>query len=129
MTDIRKLRELAEKASPGPWTVNGEHFTVCSTGNSGEDGRDYHVAMNGYAARDGADSDAKADASYIAAVCPTQITALLDRLERAEDAMRSCRKYANDPYKAPELIPELMLEEIDAVLAQIPESEDGGRGE
>lgn len=64
---LQECRDRAERSSPGPWTVNSDHFTVCSTGNSNEDDQHYSVHMNGYAARDGAHSDAKDDAAFIAA--------------------------------------------------------------
>jgi hypothetical protein len=85
--NLDKLTELAKKASPGPWTVNSDHFHVCTTGCSNVDGKDYSVHMNGYKARDGAFSDAKTDAEYIAAVNPKNIINLLRLLDEAADLL------------------------------------------
>jgi hypothetical protein len=72
MIDEKKLDELDtlnKHRSPGPWSINGDHFPVCSFGNSSEDGQDYGICMNGYAARDGyGDPDAKNDAEFVQAM-------------------------------------------------------------
>lgn len=74
MTDYTKLRELATKATPGPWTVqNGaiiRHF--------------YPLPVAAVIAdvSDPAHPSAKADAEYIAAASPDGVIALLDEIER-----------------------------------------------
>lgn len=81
---LDQIRARLNAASPGPWEVNGDHFYVCSVGNSNIDGKDYDVCMNGYAARDGANSDAKTDADFIAHA-PTDIARLLKAIERLRE--------------------------------------------
>lgn len=79
MTDYTKLRELATKAAPGPWTVqNGaiiRHF--------------YPLPVAAVIAdvSDPAHPSAKADAEYIAAASPDVVIVLLDEIERLRTAL------------------------------------------
>jgi hypothetical protein len=90
--NLDELEKIARAATPGPWTVNGDHFPVCTLGNSNEDGKDYSVAGNGYAIRDGAHSDAKDDAQYIATFSPARVLRLLDIVRKADEM----REYMNE---------------------------------
>lgn len=106
MTDIKKLRELANKASTGPWTVRCRNVKYY-------DG-DTHVDLNTVIERfdpdDGNDADflgaeivgpAEAgrstfvviDAAYIAALNPTTVLSLLDTIERYERALKHISRY------------------------------------
>lgn len=70
--DLTALRALAEKATPGPWTVRGHE--VISEANLGT------VQAPWIADVDGPFEDAQ----FIAAANPSVVLSLLDRLERAE---------------------------------------------
>lgn len=78
--DLTALRELAEKATPGPWEAESTRFgydaheTPYVTPKTGM----YNVAQF-YNQGQAAD-----DAAYVAAANPATVLALLDRLERAE---------------------------------------------
>lgn len=80
----RLLRELAEKATPGPWDAfSGERFGDVLSDPDGDGARFVICEQSG------------SDAPYIAACDPQTILALLDRLDRYEAALR---KYAvGDP--------------------------------
>lgn len=77
MTDINldKLRRMAEAATPGPWDITGNGDWKREVR-----GPDWNVAWCGHMST----LRAHADATYIAAVNPATVIALLDRLERAE---------------------------------------------
>lgn len=72
--DRARLRDLAAKATPGPWV------------RTGRDGRDYSLSpATGALLVDYAPIKQKcADAVYIAAADPATVTALLDALDAAE---------------------------------------------
>ncbi len=99
MLDIEKLRELAQKATPGPWYANhafavmphvskprgafsaigtkAEPSIFVSTHDDIAHGLDYRECISV--------PDTKGDnAKFIAAACPDVILELLDRLEAAE---------------------------------------------
>lgn len=91
MSDLNKLKELAGKATPGPWAAatDWERAAVYSTskdaypkgkrvvcsGNQNNKGR--------YNAESWSGSD-WSDAAFIAAANPDTVIALIDRLEAAE---------------------------------------------
>ena len=92
MTD-KELRELAEKATPGPWYSqygeentpaeeppqwNGEMYITGIPGTAQYDQSSY-VATVGY------NGSGEADAAYIAAANPSRIIELLDRVEKLEN--------------------------------------------
>lgn len=128
MTDIRKLRELAEKATKGPWwhrykDKSGDDTVVTY---EGELARAVAVTQWGCGCcSDVPDEEQIGTAAFIAAANPSAITALLDRLERAEDLLVQCQERLDGGSKSDELYCAINA----YVLAQIPESEDGGRGE
>ena len=78
MTDLKKLRELAEKATPGPkyFTVEDTFPTMWLVDEHG----DYHDITND-------------DLTFWESFNPQAIIELLDRLERYEKALRF---YAKD---------------------------------
>lgn len=85
MVDLVRLRELAERATPGPWTVEwfgnwGEYEIGC--GVPDRFGQRRRVVSCGEPAE--AEGIEAWDAGYIAAVSPEVLLGLLDRLEAAE---------------------------------------------
>lgn len=102
MTDLKKLRELAEKATPGPWTalfVFGSSdlpVSICR-----ETGRTINIAGvecpdNDYICEVHSEAANPApDFRFIAAANPQAIIELLDRLERYEKALIEFADYDN----------------------------------
>ena len=76
MTDLKKLRKLAEMATPGPWTgYNRGVFSMASP-----------ISNQGYGGNVCA-VDMQKDFEFIKAANPQAIIELLDRLERYEKAL------------------------------------------
>lgn len=75
MTD-KELRELAEKATPGPWKKQGPNTIVGEKASC--------EALRKYIGNTFLDGNWSADAEYIAAANPAKIIELLDRVEKAE---------------------------------------------
>ena len=102
MTDADKeLRELAEKATPGPWYSqygeentpaeeppqwNGEMYITGVPGTAQYDQSSY-VATVGY------NGCGEADAAFIAAANPARIIELLERVEKADRVAKAARMY------------------------------------
>lgn len=42
---------------------------------------------------------------------------MVEANKKLREALEECKKWATDPYKAPELIPQLVIETVDAALA------------
>ena len=81
MIDTTKLRELAQKATPGPWEqIN--HIVFTETGNL-----EWVVAN----ARSG---NSIIDAGYIAAANPSTVLALLDEIDRLRTIESAARNMA-----------------------------------
>lgn len=77
LNDLTELRRVAEAATPGPWMVvglNEEDDTVVTV----DDDPICHAYPD--------------DSRYIAAADPQTVLALIERLERAEEAMHRVRK-------------------------------------
>lgn len=89
--DVKKMRELAKKVTPGPWSVDTESLDghgrlYVSKGSSNYLlGRILEVFQNCLVR---SEQRMAANAEYIAAVDPQTILALLDRLEAAEKARK-----------------------------------------
>jgi len=86
---LKELKGLESKATPGPWEISADDgwpVGSFSTGNSGEDGKDYAVQCVGNRASDLCDSgstlDAKDDAKFIAKT-RTALPKLIFALEKA----------------------------------------------
>ena len=78
MSDYKRLRELAQAATPGPWRVSAGNVHPRVKSGDGSFVMEHRFGCRRYA-----------DAQYIAAANPAAVLALLDRLERAEaDAER-----------------------------------------
>jgi hypothetical protein len=87
MIDTTKLRELAQKATPGPWTQwEGRGWVHAGTPEASAAG--YLAGTYGQICRTGCDdfSDAQEikNAEYIAAANPATVLALLDELDRTK---------------------------------------------
>lgn len=92
MSDIERLREIAAKATPGPWRKSLFE---------GDDGTphigDFGWTVYGCPAGETEDSEqGRADADYIAEADPSTVLALLDRLEAAEAAVERVRALADE---------------------------------
>ncbi len=90
MIDTTQLRELAQKASPGPWTQwEGRGWVHAGTPEANEKG--YMAGTHGQVCRTdcGDFSDAKEikNAEYIAAANPATVLALLDELDRTKGSV------------------------------------------
>ncbi|HCO02682.1 MAG TPA: hypothetical protein DIT48_04825 [Actinobacteria bacterium] len=82
-----ELRELAERATPGPWTqdAHDDTYLTSPTGHLFWDGEGLGLRWPN-----------DADAAYIAAVSPSVVLSLLDRLraiEGRETALRSAAQW------------------------------------
>ncbi len=78
--NIDKLKEAAEKATPGPWHV--DHVVCVRTPG---DGDSVAVAVSDRTLPRG---QSKHNAAFIAAADPTTILALIERLEALEDEVK-----------------------------------------
>lgn len=98
MIDTTKLRELAQKATPGPWEVVycdiGRH-EICD-GNFNADHE--HIGSFVVMADDDAESPfpiiCEHDAEYIAAANPATVLALLDEIDRLRAIKAAARNLA-----------------------------------
>lgn len=84
MTDYRKLRQLAEAATPGPWSQctapdTNNNQAVCDH-NFEFIARTDLVSIHSF-------EICEANASFIAAANPTVVLELLDEIERLRDAL------------------------------------------
>ena len=80
MTDLDKLREKAQAATPGPWRVRLDAHSQDELSTVAIELAPLRWFTVGYAP--------DADADYIAAADPTTVLALIDRCQRAETALR-----------------------------------------
>lgn len=71
------LRQLASRATPGPWTMEHENIWYC------ENGYTKHLAYF-YQGDDVDDHQDDVNTRYVAAADPTTVLALLDELEVAD---------------------------------------------
>ena len=87
MSDLARLKALADGATPGPWRL----VTSSERMRCGIDGADDSaVVWNSDKKWDGEETGIPRDddAAYIAALSPDVVTALIARVERAEAALR-----------------------------------------
>ena len=100
MTDLDKLREKAQAATPGPWRVRLDAHSQDELSTVAIELAPLRWFTVGYAP--------DADADYIAAADPTTVLALIDRLQRVETALREvafwmeveCEHPREDPHPA-----------------------------
>lgn len=80
MTDVKKLRELAEKATPGPWTgYNRGVFSMASP-----------ISNQGYGGNVCA-VDMQKDFEFIKAANPQAIIEILDMVDRYEKTLKKVK--------------------------------------
>lgn len=84
MTDLKKLRELAEKANPGPWIEKRDPFDVERIHVVDQDD-EIICSVRG----------TTRNSYFIATANPQAIIELLDRLERYEKALIEFADYDN----------------------------------
>lgn len=91
MTDTNKLKELAERATPGPWSAAWEEgddtawpnlFPVIQAGNG-------EVVIGNEGFYTDLEQD-KANATFCAAANPQAILDLIDEVERLEEELSQC---------------------------------------
>lgn len=91
MTDTKKLKELAERATPGPWSAAWEEgddtawpnlFPVIQAGNG-------EVVIGNEGFYTDLEQD-KANATFCAAANPQAILGLIDEVERLEEELSQC---------------------------------------
>lgn len=95
--DTKHLRELAEAATPGPWKASPytrgnpsdgpTMHSIRSTEDSGDERCKYQIAETEY------DEMGWRDATYIAAIDPPTLIALIDRLEGYRRWKAEARKH------------------------------------
>lgn len=93
--DLTALRALAEKATPGPWEAfedSDEHLAGCPPTmewlvTATDPGEEFYEEIINWGNR-----GRREDAEFIAAANPSVVLALLDRLERAEAAIKRTRE-------------------------------------
>jgi hypothetical protein len=78
MLSVSELRELAGKASRGPWFLDAGNMSCGVTQGTGPHDRGHYIT----------DETTTDNGRYIAACDPDTITSILDRLEAAEAALR-----------------------------------------
>jgi hypothetical protein len=83
-----KLKELAQKATPGPWTIG-----VPSSVNHNLYAGDEHIAAVSFKCSRGLGDPQPEDfhnAAFIAAADPAAVLDLITRLEKAEELLGGC---------------------------------------
>jgi hypothetical protein len=101
--DIKLLKELAEKATPGPWRViiddDGKPLSGRPSVQAPDEldcaivGWDGFIKEHWRSAR--GDKEIHANASFIAAANPQTIIALCERVEKLEAALKPFAEYCN----------------------------------
>lgn len=86
--DVKRLRKVAEAATPGPWSACVRNSLMAVTTADGG----LSVSTVGMPEHPGAIEDA----GHIAAFDPPTVLALLDRLEAAEAAVRRTKRFLCD---------------------------------
>ncbi|HGN1450902.1 ead/Ea22-like family protein [Pseudomonas aeruginosa] len=99
MTDTNKLKELAERATPGPWSAAWEEgddtawpnlFPVIQAGNG-------EVVIGNEGFYTDLEQD-KANATFCAAANPQAILGLIDEVERLEAELSQCASALSGTY-------------------------------
>ncbi len=98
--ELDKLRELASKATPGPW-VWGKAWGKTYGEIDGLHGKEnnYVLYMHTYEYEAGGHIEiGKDNAAFIAAVNPSTLTALLDHIDRLEREAKAGRELRDSTY-------------------------------
>lgn len=85
MTPRSKLREIASKATPGPWANDDKVNTFLLTAGRDRDGAFIYPACTCYSA------NSEANVAFIATFNPSTVLSLLDALDEAERAISEAR--------------------------------------
>lgn len=91
MTDLKKLRELAENATPGPWEdyyETGIRPCVMAYDENDKGLRSVRAYV--------ADTQFSPDRAYIAAANPETVLALIDRIEKLEAQLKEANEVIDD---------------------------------
>ena len=86
--DTQRLRELAQKATPGPWKAgclaswNADGVSCRFVYRGNDESVQTRVRIKGGEGVNGSVFDCDADAEYIAAANPATVLALLDEIDR-----------------------------------------------
>ncbi|HBO1515846.1 TPA: ead/Ea22-like family protein [Pseudomonas aeruginosa] len=94
MTDTNKLKELAERATPGPWVVDAQQSGAIF--NIESESGDQCVAMsqeNPAPTRLEMNEQRRVNAAFIAAANPKAILALLDEIDGLSDELSACTEH------------------------------------
>lgn len=106
VTDLNRLRELAQAATPGPWAEAPESGTNgwYAVEYLNEDARGTDVALRITSAQ---------DAEFIAAINPAVVLALIERAEKAEASIAAAVALHHiDPYDTRRTFNRCVCEEI-----------------
>lgn len=120
--DLARLKQLADGAAPGPWEAFEDSCSECR--KRGESEAFISGLSGGYHAPFGR----LQDAAYIAALSPDVATALIERIERAEAALKLAHPYVEQAIKDDggiencEIGDRLALEKIRTALAALEAS-------
>jgi len=115
---LTEFRALASKATPGEWWRRISQTGLCAYLYA-----DGHLLADLHSYTEGPGPDRAqrdANAAWIAAASPTAILALIERLERAEAALRPFADYADDGPKSDPEIVYSMLDDDELVGHGIP---------
>lgn len=114
MTDIKKLRKLAEKSNPGPWIEKRDPFDVERIHIVDQEDR-IICSVRG----------TTRNCEFIAAANPQAIIEILDRLERYEKALRF---YAKDSqFSTGEKMTDSQKRDMDDYGSRAREALEGGK--
>lgn len=95
MTDLKKLRELAEAATPGPWEVSGTGQQVLKEADVPY-GNQRICETNSMASHYPGKTSCWKNIAFIAAANPETVIALLDRIEKLERIAKDFTSHSDD---------------------------------
>lgn len=94
MTDLKKLREMAEKATPGPWKCAGGIY-VYSGDTMVADNNDETALVRARGVGGGMSREQQeANVEFVSAANPETVIALLDRIEKLEAQLKEANEVA-----------------------------------
>lgn len=93
MTDLKKLRELAEVATPGPWEVSGTGQQVLKEADVPY-GDQRICETNSMASHYPGKTSCWKNIAFIAAANPETVIALIDRIEKLELQLKEASEVA-----------------------------------
>lgn len=93
MTDLQKLRELAERATPGPWSYDVDEDEIHSESCATSDGEPWHVIPS----QTSQSVASIRDSQFIAAANPQAIIEILDMVDRYMEALSTIETLSSYP--------------------------------